>query len=793
MPSYYIDGLRMADANECGEKGRGLLRLPPAWYPPTLAISVAYHANYKTRPEARPPLPTDSQRHFSDLARASPAGRLFLRSSSASESLAERGQYESYDSASSIGDVRKTIAAVWAGTDKETPAMGVLVQPLLRVVSSGHLSNEYRLCREAATWHLSVDSPLPRKQEMWRIAGDIAADDGALHCNTPAKLINRLRAVAKRLSSAPHRYHLEWVWDGNRLWIVQADQVAPLQGKSPGDAWEPTPGEKISGDLAFWRSIADIETGHPALAFNKVASVQQFGDSDLPQATVWWLSDTELFDEILADRSPQAFLDELRKLCSGHLLVRSDVKNHGDGMMMPKTATALNDVAEVLDYIKSTLTTLRSQGFVGSDVCFLAHRFIRARACAWALAEPRSEIVQVDSTWGLPDGLAWLPHDTASVNLGNDDVSRRINGKSSFLDVSETSSWSYRETPTEWIWRTSATEDQMRLIARGTKALADKLNRPLSVMWFIGLLDGAETECLPWFSTENHVDEQDHKSPSPAAKRAVVRSVVDIDRWASGLIEASVMRLEPTEEMVRDRIFIDRIISLSKEYSFTIEFTGSPLGHPYYMLKKAGLAVVCVNRRESAGSTENNKLVRDRIPDVIRSNGEFVETFRVEAEGRVDLLRRKLVEEALELLRARSKLESAEEIADVEEVLSVLRSLLGISRDQIREIRHRKNAERGSFNEGVVLVRTSSYALDTIPLQDSLPGLDREQTVLRRARAKAGRDGVELDLVPPLAAEPQFYEVQTDEGTLWIRYRTNSLQINFIARPPHSESAPTLF
>ena len=101
--------------------------------------------------------------------------------------------------------------------------------------------------------------------------------------------------------------------------------------------------------------------------------------------------------------------------------------------------------------------------------------------------------------------------------------------------------------------------------------------------------------------------------------------------------------------------------------------------------------------------TQYDKLVRDRIPEIIRGAGKVPVTRIVteEAELRQRLLN-KLTEEMLEYRESGS----VEEIADILEVLQALvEQIHGMSWEQVREIQGRKWEERGGFRDGIVLER----------------------------------------------------------------------------------------
>ena len=97
-----------------------------------------------------------------------------------------------------------------------------------------------------------------------------------------------------------------------------------------------------------------------------------------------------------------------------------------------------------------------------------------------------------------------------------------------------------------------------------------------------------------------------------------------------------------------------------------------------------------------------NKLVRDKIPDIIRKNGEIPTIRILDDEEYVKELNKKLKEEINEYLAD----ESIEELADVEEVLRALVELKGVSYEDFNKIREEKCEKRGAFKDRVFLENT---------------------------------------------------------------------------------------
>jgi len=93
------------------------------------------------------------------------------------------------------------------------------------------------------------------------------------------------------------------------------------------------------------------------------------------------------------------------------------------------------------------------------------------------------------------------------------------------------------------------------------------------------------------------------------------------------------------------------------------------------------------------------KLVRDKVPEILRSTGRAPE-IRIASADELDLLlREKLVEEASELLESGS----LEELADILEVIRKLLEIRNTSMRRLQSLRARKRDERGGFDRGFVL------------------------------------------------------------------------------------------
>lgn len=94
-----------------------------------------------------------------------------------------------------------------------------------------------------------------------------------------------------------------------------------------------------------------------------------------------------------------------------------------------------------------------------------------------------------------------------------------------------------------------------------------------------------------------------------------------------------------------------------------------------------------------------NKLVRDKIPEIIEADGKTCEVEIAQKEDITKLLEDKLMEEVNEYLEDKN----LEELADVMEVLFGLAHNLGYSEGDLIKKRNDKLEERGGFKQGIVL------------------------------------------------------------------------------------------
>ena len=94
-----------------------------------------------------------------------------------------------------------------------------------------------------------------------------------------------------------------------------------------------------------------------------------------------------------------------------------------------------------------------------------------------------------------------------------------------------------------------------------------------------------------------------------------------------------------------------------------------------------------------------NKLVRDKIPEIIKSEGREVKARTLTNEEYKKELNKKLKEEVKEYLEDNN----AQELADIVEVVYGILNSMDITIEEFEKIRKEKAKKRGAFNKKIFL------------------------------------------------------------------------------------------
>lgn len=99
-----------------------------------------------------------------------------------------------------------------------------------------------------------------------------------------------------------------------------------------------------------------------------------------------------------------------------------------------------------------------------------------------------------------------------------------------------------------------------------------------------------------------------------------------------------------------------------------------------------------------------NKLVRDKILEIIQADGLKYNARVLEPQELLIEVKAKMIEEAKEFYEADNVQESVEELADILELVHTAISTLGISYEELDKVRELKKDKRGGFEKAIYLV-----------------------------------------------------------------------------------------
>jgi len=101
-----------------------------------------------------------------------------------------------------------------------------------------------------------------------------------------------------------------------------------------------------------------------------------------------------------------------------------------------------------------------------------------------------------------------------------------------------------------------------------------------------------------------------------------------------------------------------------------------------------------------------NKLVRDKIPEIVEKAGENPYFRALNKKEFFEAIKKKILEEAKELAKAKNRKEIIDEVVDIQELTDILITEMEISKLDVWALRRRKNQKRGGFKKRLFLIKT---------------------------------------------------------------------------------------
>lgn len=698
-------------AEKLGGKAVGLLELPAGWTPPFIVLGRPFLDAWLTvgRSAARAfsEALLEDRAALAELtlrAESMPAARgLIVRSNAPSEAFSEaRGRYRSLDTEFREDDVFAALDTVLGQTRPEAPVFAV-VQVRMERRSAGHLSNERRIAERSSQWLIEENHTgggqrriRVREEPLSLDVGDRSALEVALR-----RLAGELRVRSEG------RVHCEWVWDSRRLWVVQRDSVRESRGGPVADYLGAPPREGYgSGSVEGLRVVRRLSSKEAA-GWSKLRRRYVMEHIGLPVAPVYFLP-----GNAFAAEETRGFADlraDLATLTRGGtpLVIRCDLtrENGRESLSLP-TSDPLVSVEALLGAMRATAADFAERGIGTEEWAFLPASLVAARASVMAQARPQAQAVRLDALWGFPDGVGCLPHDSYFHYPRSMRTESRREYKGTCLLWSERIGWCFESVPAPYDWAAVLDEEEIATAAEWALRLAEHLGREVQLM-VLARVDGRRGAAgiVPWHYTDHVVPVRRQTVQFvPSDGVAVLREPAELARFDGTLSEGIL--LKPVVSELRDPEFVEEVGRCAVAADVPVFFEGSVLGHSFYLLRSTGAHVISIGATAPGVRPEDyNKLVRDRIPEIVSASGGGARVVRASEAQAGWLLRQKLVEEALEIFSGEGE-ELVDELADLVEVLRSLYRRLGVSAEDVEAARRRKRAERGGFEELVFLEST---------------------------------------------------------------------------------------
>lgn len=723
------------EIDKVGEKAYGLACIPTPWTLPFIVISDALLTQYRKNPDLLEAWKTRIQDGL-ERVNINSTMDLIIRSSGCTEGLEERGKlYSCWGNFTEFFvHLQNCLENIIKDPELTEDKIPLIIQHYVQARSAkGHLSNERRCYKEHRDWlgefedeKLNTSEAFQINIRNWRVKINI---DNYLNTKIECKLKDHLEDLlaipATWATNENLRLHFEWVWDGNNIYIVQADQEKHVNGYDPTKVYE----NKKYVPLEFIpKCLTEINQEHTQ-KFKKIHNVFVYQKLDLPIAKLYILDNQTIIRQLANGESINELESDLKELTSTNLIIRMDiaVNNKEFQQMLPRKA--VDNVIDAITWIREQ-SIIKLSEMADYEIAFIFHNFIPALSSAFVYAVPNERIVQIESLWGLPEGLYYNAHDKYIVDtkVPNENlldphkfsIDKRINYKHFFVIPDENGVWSSKRLVPPYDWKESINTDWIREIAYQSRRIAKAENKALSIMWFVDInKEIHDKQLFPWhhedFDLKLTNRSKSQRKKTPFDKTFIIQTRSDIDQLHQEILKDTPtnikrIRIQPSEEnLLREKNTLKEIGVLAKQLDAVILLEGGILSHAYYQLMQTNAIVEIQHPFDySDEKREFNKLVRDKVPNNIESGGELVNIVKLSGESLLKALKDKLVEEAFEVLDATNTDEILEELADVSEIIEGILAHLGIQKSELIEKQERKNIKAGGFLEGKVLLNTEN-------------------------------------------------------------------------------------
>jgi hypothetical protein len=567
---------RARTEGDVGRKAAGLLALPRAWVPP-FAIPDRGLVELVEAGDARRALDSldPKSRHEIETRLFRGAEHLLVRSDGPEEGTLPGGGLSLACEPGWEG--------LLTGLGRYREMCGKLGRPIIqRAIEPGLLgamSNARSRVADPKTWQVEGILDLREPQIRRLRPGRRRGATGALRARTGAELLGELRGVCAHLGAGGRRYRCEWIWDGSRVWLVQADPTPDIEGDQEAMRYlgsrsarvGPPPVEADPGGLR-----------KQSQRFAKLRSRATFAELGMPLVPLQAISAWQW----QGIQRPSRWLEELLAEWPRPIVVRCDIARGSEPFLLPRSAPQ-RSVRRLAHFIEKSLEELTQAGFTDREILFLFSPLIATRVSALAVADARTGSARIDALWGFPDGLLNLPHDSFGVEQG-EVIRREIRRKPACL-LLEPGSTRRARLGGPLDWEPTLRANEIRQLASWATALSAANDRPFALM-ALCRVDGRRGAgaLLPFhcWAAKNETAKPIRVSP-----REVVVSFRGRKDLGRKLEPGSTVELRLEEHLDRDIGFIEEVGTWAVKNKATLVFEGSLLGHTRAVLERSGAVV----------------------------------------------------------------------------------------------------------------------------------------------------------------------------------------------------------
>ena len=509
-------GLNYVNAEMIGQKAMGLCCMPDAWTPPFFVVSKDMFNDIIASFDKKQTLKPYISNIISLIDKLNLGTEYIIRSSGVKEGMTERGELESIEV--NINNIEEKILELISSLEdnKEIKEEGLpfVIQKYINWELRGHISNERRFQKESRDFVYEYEMKDYRGEQSgsihlrnWREKPDLGL---YIHnkLNGEGDLKSRLKIVCAFYYEKKERVHLEFVYKNHTLYIVQCDKEGDKENAVNPNEYD----VKVNGEINFTpkalRKMCDEDR-----KYKKINNVFIYKDLGEKMPPFYILDDYNIISELKKGIIADSLHDDLEWLTKQSLVIRTNIveKIH-ENTQMSKRSDELRSCKKAEDFLIDAVKNLESDGY--TDFAFILHTYVPAKIAAFVNAKPMERNVEIQTLWGLPEGLYYNSHDRITVNTISIDLEKMNKNKfkvkkfpaykEKFVSPDQDGNWVIKEIKPPYDWRDTITDDEIiKDIAYRARKIAEKVEKELSIMWFIGIDEQYYgTSNIPWYHEE---------------------------------------------------------------------------------------------------------------------------------------------------------------------------------------------------------------------------------------------------------------------------------------------------